>query len=61
LVMAFFQGIAEYSLVMFIIGIAKKYINVMYILAIIFVYIIFIIIFELILKRILELFRNFSF
>jgi fucose 4-O-acetylase-like acetyltransferase len=28
LVMAFFQGIAEYSLVMFIIGIAKKYINV---------------------------------
>jgi fucose 4-O-acetylase-like acetyltransferase len=28
LVVAFFQGIAEYSLVMFIIGIAKKHINV---------------------------------
>jgi fucose 4-O-acetylase-like acetyltransferase len=28
LIVAFFQGIAEYSLVMFIIGLAKKYINI---------------------------------
>ena len=91
LIVAFIQGIAEYSLVMFIIGAAKKYINVnnsvyqylskasfalymfhyvivnvvmylfikaplnhyvMYILAIISVYILFIIVFELFLKRI---------
>jgi peptidoglycan/LPS O-acetylase OafA/YrhL len=90
-VVAFFQGIAEYSLVMLIIGVAKKYINVnnsvykylsktsfslymfhyvivnmvmylfiktqlnhyvMYVLAISSVYIIFIIIFEIFLKRI---------
>jgi peptidoglycan/LPS O-acetylase OafA/YrhL len=91
LIMAFFQGIAEYSLVMVIIGFAKKYLNInnrlykylsktsfalymfhyiiinvvmyylikininyyaMYFIAIITVYILFIILFELIISRI---------
>jgi hypothetical protein len=91
LIMAFFQGIAEYSLVMFIIGLSKKHINInnklyrylsktsfalymfhylivnitmyfiinlelnhylIYFVAIIIVYILFIIVFELIIKRI---------